>query len=136
MAKGKRRTRWQRTRDGAAVAWRFRYHFLCAALALVFWESLLIKPFRVFVVMVHEVCHAAATLGTGGAVVEMRTAWDESGHTVSEGGWYYPAASMLLPPSAFFLIGFLIWAIRSWRTEQAEESEFQAQPSERGETAR
>ena len=30
--------------------------------------------------------------------------------TVASGGWYQPAALMLLPPSAFFLIGFLIWA--------------------------
>ena len=44
--------------------------------------------------------------------------------TVSAGGWYHPAALMLLPPSAFFLIGFLIWAIRSWKTEQVERSEF------------
>ncbi len=29
---------------------------------------------------------------------------------------------MLLPPSAFFLIGFLIWAIRSWKPEQIEET--------------
>ena len=45
--------------------------------------------------------------------------------TVSAGGWYEPAALMLLPPSAFFLIGFLIWALRSWRIEQVEEEEFQ-----------
>ena len=44
--------------------------------------------------------------------------------TVSAGGWYHPAALMLLPPSAFFLIGFLMWAIRSWKTEQVERSEF------------
>ncbi len=44
--------------------------------------------------------------------------------TVSAGGWYEPAALMLLPPSAFFLIGFLIWALRSWRVEQVEEEEF------------
>jgi len=31
---------------------------------------------------------------------------------------------MLLPPSAFFIIGFLIWLLRSWKTEQVEEREF------------
>jgi Na+-transporting NADH:ubiquinone oxidoreductase subunit D len=31
---------------------------------------------------------------------------------------------LLLPPSAFFLIGFLIWAIRAVQTAQVEESEF------------
>jgi Na+-transporting NADH:ubiquinone oxidoreductase subunit D len=44
--------------------------------------------------------------------------------TVSAGGWYHPAALMLLPPSAFFLIGFLIWGLRSWKSQQAEETEF------------
>jgi Na+-transporting NADH:ubiquinone oxidoreductase subunit D len=39
------------------------------------------------------------------------------------GGWYEPVGLMLLPPSAFFLIGFLIWGLRSWRTEQVEEAE-------------
>jgi Na+-transporting NADH:ubiquinone oxidoreductase subunit D len=28
---------------------------------------------------------------------------------------------MLLPPSAFFIIGLLIWGIRSWKTAQVEE---------------
>jgi Na+-transporting NADH:ubiquinone oxidoreductase subunit D len=39
----------------------------------------------------------------------------------SDGGWYVPMRLMLLPPSAFFLIGLLIWAIRSRKTEQVEE---------------
>jgi Na+-transporting NADH:ubiquinone oxidoreductase subunit D len=29
---------------------------------------------------------------------------------------------MLLPPSAFFLIGILIWVIRSFKPEQIEEA--------------
>jgi len=31
---------------------------------------------------------------------------------------------LLLPPSAFFLIGLLIWALRSWRKEQVEKPAF------------
>ena len=35
--------------------------------------------------------------------------------------WYYvPNGLMLLPPSAFFLIGFFIWALRTWKPEQIE----------------
>ena len=41
-----------------------------------------------------------------------------------DGGWYIPNQMMLLPPSAFFIIGFLIWLLRSWKTEQVEEREF------------
>ena len=43
---------------------------------------------------------------------------------VTEGGWYNPNGLLLLPPSAFFLIGFLIWAIRAVQREQVEEPEF------------
>ncbi len=43
---------------------------------------------------------------------------------VSNGGWYTPMGLLLLPPSAFFIIGLLIWALRSWRTEQMEEPEY------------
>jgi Na+-transporting NADH:ubiquinone oxidoreductase subunit D len=41
--------------------------------------------------------------------------------THTDGGWYVPNGLLLLPPSAFFLIGFLIWIIRSWKKEQVEE---------------
>ncbi len=44
--------------------------------------------------------------------------------TVNNGGWYVPNGLMLLPPSAFFLIGFFIWALRAWKTDQVEEPEF------------
>ncbi len=40
------------------------------------------------------------------------------------GGWYQPLNLMLLAPSAFFIIGFLIWLIRSWRTEQVEQPQY------------
>ncbi len=39
---------------------------------------------------------------------------------VSNGGWYQPNGLMLLAPSAFFLIGFLIWTIRVFKPEQVE----------------
>lgn len=48
-----------------------------------------------------------------------------------EGGWFTPLSLMLLAPSAFFLLGGLIWAIRSLRPEQAEPPEFP--PHETGE---
>ena len=44
---------------------------------------------------------------------------------VTSGGWYSPMGIMLLPPSAFFIIGLLIWALRAWKTEQVEEVEYE-----------
>ncbi|GAB3374061.1 NADH:ubiquinone reductase (Na(+)-transporting) subunit D [Spongiibacter taiwanensis] len=43
---------------------------------------------------------------------------------VTDGGWYVPNGLLLLPPSAFFLIGFFIWGLRSWKKEQVEKEEF------------
>jgi Na+-transporting NADH:ubiquinone oxidoreductase subunit D len=43
----------------------------------------------------------------------------------SDGGWYQANGMMLLPPSAFFIIGLLIWMIRSWKTEQVEHADYQ-----------
>ena len=45
---------------------------------------------------------------------------------VANGGWYLPNQLMLLPPSAFFIIGFLIWGIRSWKPDQVETPDFDA----------
>ncbi|KUI98490.1 NADH:ubiquinone reductase (Na(+)-transporting) subunit D [Vibrio sp. MEBiC08052] len=42
---------------------------------------------------------------------------------VNNGGWYQPNGLMLLAPSAFFLIGFLIWIIRVFKPEQVEAKE-------------
>ena len=47
---------------------------------------------------------------------------------VTDGGWYNPNGLLLLPPSAFFIIGLLIWALRSWKSEQVEETEFKLAP--------
>ena len=41
---------------------------------------------------------------------------------VSDGGWYEPNGMMLLPPSAFFIIGIFIWVVRTWKPEQVEEA--------------
>lgn len=43
----------------------------------------------------------------------------------NEGGWYIPNGLMLLPPSAFFVIGLLIWAIRTWKKDQVEAADYQ-----------
>lgn len=55
---------------------------------------------------------------------------------VNAGGWYVPNGFFLLPPSAFFLIGLFIWALRTWRKEQVEVPEFKILPnSPKGEAA-
>ena len=43
---------------------------------------------------------------------------------VNDGGWYLPNGMLLLPPSAFFLIGLIIWGLRMWKKEQVEKPDF------------
>ncbi len=44
-------------------------------------------------------------------------------------GWYLPNGLMLLAPSAFFIIGLLIWGVRSWKTDQVEAPDFEIMPN-------
>ncbi|QUM75337.1 NADH:ubiquinone reductase (Na(+)-transporting) subunit D [Moritella sp. 24] len=39
---------------------------------------------------------------------------------IQNGGWYQSNGLLLLPPSAFFIIGLLIWGLRTWKPEQVE----------------
>lgn len=39
---------------------------------------------------------------------------------VTQGGWYPTNGLMVLPPAAFFLIGLMIWALRTWKPSQVE----------------
>jgi Na+-transporting NADH:ubiquinone oxidoreductase subunit D len=50
-----------------------------------------------------------------------------------DGGWYVPNGMLLLPPSAFFIIGLIIWAVRSWKPSQVEKPDFQIQAAHRTE---
>ena len=50
-----------------------------------------------------------------------------------DGGWFTPLSLMLLAPSAFFLLGGLVWAVRSIWPEQAEAPEFPLHDLEREE---
>lgn len=52
-----------------------------------------------------------------------------------DGGWYEPNGLMLLPPSAFFIIGLIIWAVRQWKPEQRELNDFKIMAIAHGEEA-
>lgn len=43
---------------------------------------------------------------------------------VADGGWYEPNGLLLLPPSAFFIIGFIIWGLRVWDKKQVEPVDY------------
>lgn len=47
----------------------------------------------------------------------------------TDGGWYVANGLMLLAPSAFFIIGLLIWLLRSYKKEQVEAPEYRIAPN-------
>lgn len=67
-----------------------------------------------------------------GIVRELFGAGKLMGYTIipviNDGGWYQPNGLLLLPPSAFFLIGLFIWGVRSWKKEQLEKPSFKMAP--------
>ncbi|WP_027857002.1 NADH:ubiquinone reductase (Na(+)-transporting) subunit D [Marinobacterium jannaschii] len=54
---------------------------------------------------------------------------------ITNGGWYQPNGLLLLPPSAFFLIGMFIWIIRTWDKSQVEKPEFELASNSKKEAA-
>ncbi len=54
---------------------------------------------------------------------------------VANGGWYQPNGLLLLPPSAFFIIGGFIWILRTVKSRQRERLDYKimnAQVQEHG----
>lgn len=74
-----------------------------AALWLL-WETPVVYPLRVFVVLLHELSHAIAGVATGGAVESIVLSADEGGATFVRGG------NALVMLSAGYL-GSLVWGL-------------------------
>ena len=74
----------------------------------------------------------SAMLITLGIFRELFGAGKLLGHTilpvVNDGGWYVPNGLLLLPPSAFILIGLIIWALRTWKKDQVEAAAWHLAP--------
>ncbi|PJI84369.1 Na+-transporting NADH:ubiquinone oxidoreductase subunit D [Yoonia maricola] len=63
-----------------------------------------------------------------GSIRELLGAGTLLGYTIltpaSDGGWFVPLGLMQLAPSAFFIIGLLVWAIRTHWVGQVETPKF------------
>ena len=60
-------------------------------------------------------------LGYGAILLIVRLFGFPVFQTIQDGGWYQPNGLFLLAPSAFFIIGFVIWGLRTWKPEQQEK---------------
>jgi hypothetical protein len=89
-----------------------------AVLALLFWDTAVVYPLRVFVVFLHEISHGMAATLTGGRIVAIGLTFDEGGVCVTEGG------SRFLILNAGYL-GSLFWGalflVLSARTRASRE---------------
>ena len=57
-----------------------------AALMGVFWDSVFLKPLRLFVVYLHEASHGIVLLATGGKIESIQVFMNEGGVAVGRGG--------------------------------------------------
>jgi hypothetical protein len=73
-----------------------------AVAALALWGTFLVYPFRLFVVLLHEISHGLAAVLTGGAIESIGLSFDEGGVCRTRGGWPF------LILNAGYL-GSLIW---------------------------
>jgi hypothetical protein len=73
-----------------------------AGAVLLLWDTPVVYPFRVFVVLLHEVSHGIAAVATGGRIVSIGLTADEGGVCVTRGG------SPFLILNAGYL-GSLLW---------------------------
>jgi hypothetical protein len=73
------------------ISGRPRFHALLlvtgTVLALVFWQSPVLYPVKLFVVFMHELSHALAALATGGEVLRIDIGSDLGGAAFTRGGW-------------------------------------------------
>jgi len=73
-----------------------------ALVALVLWNTVVVYPFRVFVVFLHEISHGLAAVLSGGRVVSIGLSANEGGVCVTRGG------SPFLVLNAGY-VGSLLW---------------------------
>jgi hypothetical protein len=71
-------------------------------LAVLLWDTFVVYPFRLFVVLLHEISHGLAALATGGQIVSIGMSFDEGGVCLTRGG------SRFLVLNAGYL-GSLLW---------------------------
>ncbi len=73
----------------------FKYLFIStiSILSFLLWDTYLVYPIKLFVVLLHELSHAFVAIITGGEVIETSIGYDLSGKAISEGGNAFLIAS-------------------------------------------
>jgi hypothetical protein len=77
------------------------------------WDTPIVYPIKIFVVVLHELSHAVAALLTGGQVVGIQIFPEEGGVTFTRGGWPFIILSAGYPGS--LLAGGVLLYFSSYR---------------------
>ncbi len=88
------------------------------ALFVLFFDTVFVYPFRVFVVFLHEISHAIAALATGGRVMWIGISPDEGGVCVTRGGFAFLVLNAGYLGSLLFGALFLLLGSRRRRAPQ------------------
>ncbi len=91
--------------------------FGIALFSIIFWDSFIIYPIKFFVVILHEISHAIATIITGGVVKSITVTLDLGGITKTNGGNYLIIASAGYLGS-LIIGGFLFYSAYNLRTRK------------------
>jgi hypothetical protein len=86
-----------------------------ALLAFLFWQSPLLLPLKIFVVLLHEISHGLAAVLTGGSIVSIQLGADQGGSCVTRGGSRFLTLSAGYLGSLLFGASFILLAARSRR---------------------
>ena len=62
-------------------------------LSMVLWDTIVLYPVKLFVVLLHEISHGAAAVLTGGSVVEIQIDHRIGGLALTRGGWPFVVVS-------------------------------------------
>ena len=86
-----------------------------AFLAFAFWDSLVLYPLKIFVVLLHEISHGLAAILTGGSIVSIHLSADQGGVCLTRGGSRFLILSAGYLGSLFFGSLLVLVAARSRR---------------------
>ncbi len=86
---------------------------LIALVALLFWNSAVVYPLRVFVVFLHEISHGLAAALTGGRIVAIGLTFDEGGVCITQGGSRFLILNAGYMGSLFWGALFLVLSART-----------------------
>jgi len=86
---------------------------LLVVLSLAFWNSILLTPIKLFVVLLHELSHALAAMVTGGSVEHIEIDPRIGGLAVTRGGWTWLVVSSGYIGSMVLGSGILLASVRA-----------------------